>query len=230
MAVSSCYAMRAFPSFECRSDPDFSGHEIPTSGPRFTGKLKSGPTHLSFGLSSMILRFPPNFVRQLSNKARRNCSNIGVAQVVAASWSNNQPPKSAAAVATDSAAAVEAAIGSGYCKNDEENIIYSNNNKNDNSSVVVVQPEEVNPLSFLSSDGSLAIHAGTLRLLISAFALSIYFLDPQLPFILYCIYLLYIFIPISFRHSLLIMFTYTYVITLCLLIALRCLEYLFIID
>ncbi|KAL2634432.1 hypothetical protein R1flu_005911 [Riccia fluitans] len=32
-----------------------------------------------------ILRFPPNFVRQLSIKARRNCGNIGVAQVVAAS-------------------------------------------------------------------------------------------------------------------------------------------------
>lgn len=161
---SSCFAMRAFSSFECRSDPDFGGQEIPSSGPRFAGKLKSGPTHLSFGLSSMILRFPPDFVRQLSNKARRNCSNIGVAQVVAASWSNNQPPQSAAAVATDSAA-VEAAIGSGYCKNNDENIIDSNNNNDNknNSSVVVVQPKEVNPLSFLSSDGSLAIHAGTFR-------------------------------------------------------------------
>ncbi|CAA2974846.1 cystathionine gamma-synthase 1, chloroplastic [Olea europaea subsp. europaea] len=29
-------------------------------------------------------------VRQLSNKARRNCSNIGVAQVAVASWQNNQ--------------------------------------------------------------------------------------------------------------------------------------------
>lgn len=157
--MSSCYAMRAF---ECRSDPDFPGQEIPTSGARFAGKLKSGPTHLSFGLSSMILRFPPDFVRQLSNKARRNCSNIGVAQVVAASWSNNQPPQSqsasAAAVATDSAS-VEAAFGSAYCKNND-NIIDSNNNDNNDSSVVVVQPDEVNPLSFLSSDGSLAIHAG----------------------------------------------------------------------
>lgn len=35
--------------------------------------------------SPPISRFPPNFVRQLSIKARRNCSNIGVAQVVAAS-------------------------------------------------------------------------------------------------------------------------------------------------
>uniref|UniRef100_A0A804L6P5 Uncharacterized protein n=1 Tax=Musa acuminata subsp. malaccensis TaxID=214687 RepID=A0A804L6P5_MUSAM len=45
------------------------------------------------GLSSaLILRFPPpNFVRQLSTKARRNCCNIGVAQIVAASWSNSSP-------------------------------------------------------------------------------------------------------------------------------------------
>lgn len=143
--------MSAFPSFECRS-PDFPGQETPSSGPRFAGKLKSAPTHVAFGLSSMILRFPPDFVRQLSNKARRNCSNIGVAQVVAASWSNNQPPQSVA---------TEAAITTAYCKNDNDNnnIIDSNNNNKMNSSVVV-QPE-VNPLSFLSSDGSLAIHAGT---------------------------------------------------------------------
>jgi cystathionine gamma-synthase len=38
--------------------------------------------------SATILRFPPNFVRQLSTKARRNCSNIGVAQIVAAAWSD----------------------------------------------------------------------------------------------------------------------------------------------
>ncbi|XP_047332722.1 cystathionine gamma-synthase 1, chloroplastic-like [Impatiens glandulifera] len=40
--------------------------------------------HLS---SSGVL--PTLFVRQLSIKARRNCSNIGVAQVVAASWSSS---------------------------------------------------------------------------------------------------------------------------------------------
>lgn len=42
------------------------------------------------GLSWLIFKFPPNFVCQLSTKARRNCSNIGVAQIVAASWSENQ--------------------------------------------------------------------------------------------------------------------------------------------
>ncbi|VAI05503.1 unnamed protein product [Triticum turgidum subsp. durum] len=40
--------------------------------------------------SATILRFPPNFVRQLSTKARRNCSNIGVAQIVAAAWSDRR--------------------------------------------------------------------------------------------------------------------------------------------
>uniref|UniRef100_A0A0E0NVQ4 plant cystathionine gamma-synthase n=1 Tax=Oryza rufipogon TaxID=4529 RepID=A0A0E0NVQ4_ORYRU len=44
--------------------------------------------------SATILRFPPNFVRQLSTKARRNCSNIGVAQIVAAAWSDPARPAS----------------------------------------------------------------------------------------------------------------------------------------
>ncbi|OIT30572.1 cystathionine gamma-synthase 1, chloroplastic [Nicotiana attenuata] len=83
MAVSSC--ARAFPSFECRSDAEFSGgiprHDIPNSGK--ASILSHGSS--IHGLSSLIYRFPPNFVRQLSIKARRNCSNIGVAQVVAAS-------------------------------------------------------------------------------------------------------------------------------------------------
>ncbi|KAG0466765.1 hypothetical protein HPP92_018345 [Vanilla planifolia] len=42
--------------------------------------------------SALILRFPPNFVRQLSTKARRNCSNIGMAQIVAASWADMKSP------------------------------------------------------------------------------------------------------------------------------------------
>ncbi|XP_078429593.1 pyridoxal phosphate (PLP)-dependent transferases superfamily protein [Wolffia australiana] len=40
---------------------------------------------------TFLLRFPPNFVRQLSTKARRNCSNIGLAHVAAASWTNDHP-------------------------------------------------------------------------------------------------------------------------------------------
>ncbi|KAK6155074.1 hypothetical protein DH2020_009322 [Rehmannia glutinosa] len=109
MAVSSF--ARAFPSFECRSDPDFSRPEIPSAG--CAGKSKPailGGGAATHGLSSLIMRFPPNFVRQLSNKARRNCSNIGVAQVVAASWSNNQGASgfTPAAKAVDAAAAAAA--------------------------------------------------------------------------------------------------------------------------
>jgi cystathionine gamma-synthase len=46
-----------------------------------------------------ITRFPPNFVRQSSIKARRNCSNIGVAQVVAASATDRNTPVAVAAAA-----------------------------------------------------------------------------------------------------------------------------------
>ncbi|KAG5535130.1 hypothetical protein RHGRI_023044 [Rhododendron griersonianum] len=110
MAVSSTFA-RVFPSpFECRSDPDFSGAPRPenaSSGRKIgAGGVRSyGGGGLS---SSLILRFPPNFVRQLSTKARRNCSNIGVAQVVAASWSNN--PAAAAAAAAKAVDATSAAL------------------------------------------------------------------------------------------------------------------------
>jgi cystathionine gamma-synthase len=119
MAVSKC--TRVFPSFECRSESDFSGApKVGGDGKqrrnRFSGGFKSARGTASFqgGLSSLIFRFPPNFVRQLSTKARRNCSNIGVAQIVAASWSNNPasapaggrgarppPPPPAATAATE---------------------------------------------------------------------------------------------------------------------------------
>ncbi|KAL2345503.1 hypothetical protein Fmac_006788 [Flemingia macrophylla] len=76
-------------TFECRSDPDFSP---PPSfdNLRHRNFHSSGGTGVAFhDVSSLILRFPPNFQRQLSTKACRNCSNIGVAQIVAALWSNN---------------------------------------------------------------------------------------------------------------------------------------------
>uniref|UniRef100_A0A2C9VZ51 Uncharacterized protein n=2 Tax=Manihot esculenta TaxID=3983 RepID=A0A2C9VZ51_MANES len=59
---------------------------------------------LGGGMSSLILKFPPNFVRQLSTKSRRNCSNIDVAQVVAASWSDNSATGIPSAAAAGSAA------------------------------------------------------------------------------------------------------------------------------
>ncbi|KAL0343862.1 UNVERIFIED_CONTAM: Cystathionine gamma-synthase 1, chloroplastic [Sesamum angustifolium] len=118
-------------------DADFFPSEIPSLG---LGDSKSatfrGYTGVH-GLSSLIFRFPPNFVRQLSVKARRNCSNIGVAQVVAASWSNNQGDSAF----TPAAKAVDAAA----------------------AALAPVELEGLPPFkyaSFLNSDGSVAIHAG----------------------------------------------------------------------
>lgn len=112
-------------------------------------------------MSSLILKFPPNFVRQLSTKARRNCSNIGVAQIVAASWSNNSAagvPSAAAEAAA--ASAIPAAEPAETLAGNEVAGIDSSDNKN----VSVVQLEDLSSdleyKSFLSSDGSIAVHAG----------------------------------------------------------------------
>ncbi|KAK9054203.1 hypothetical protein SSX86_025281 [Deinandra increscens subsp. villosa] len=160
MALSSC-ASRVSLSFECRSDSGLSGAIPRPDDPRFSRKIGAGSGKVPFGMSSLILRFPPNFVRQLSNKARRNCSNIGVAQIVAASWSNNQPPSAAAAAAkaVDAAAAVSAPIAVG------EDVVVDSNSKdlgscNDSSFVQFEAMENVHKPSFLNGDGSVAIHAG----------------------------------------------------------------------
>ncbi|KAK8592872.1 hypothetical protein V6N13_043502 [Hibiscus sabdariffa] len=160
MAVSSSsssFLPRVFvahSSFECRSDPDFYGS--PTGDkPRLLSNRRVTPSLFCTGgggLSSLILRFPPNFVRQLSVKARRNCSNIGLAQVVAASWSNGSSsgyPSSATAAASQAAAASrpvsdDVAVVEGCI---------------DNGSVQIGDPYE-SKTSFLSSDGSISVHAG----------------------------------------------------------------------
>lgn len=123
-------------------------------------------------MSSLILKFPPNFVRQLSTKARRNCSNIGVAQIVAASWSNNSAagaPSAAAAAAAAAASAIPAAEPAKNLAGNEVAGIDSSDNKN----VSVVQLEDLSSdleyKSFLSSDGSIAVHAGKHLNLISLF-------------------------------------------------------------
>uniref|UniRef100_A0A6V7QT31 plant cystathionine gamma-synthase n=1 Tax=Ananas comosus var. bracteatus TaxID=296719 RepID=A0A6V7QT31_ANACO len=96
---------------------------------------------------------PPNFVRQLSTKARRNCSNIGVAQIVAASWSDT-PPSSAAASASASPIA-ETEVGGDGAAALADNPVQS-----------PLAAAEADPkaaalaAAFLSSDGSLAVHAG----------------------------------------------------------------------
>ncbi|KAH7684027.1 Cystathionine gamma-synthase protein [Dioscorea alata] len=113
--------------------------------------------HLGFS-SAVILRFPPNFVRQLSAKARRNCSNIGVAQIVAASWSNNtnpvSPPSAAAAIdgplaavplVADADSAAAAVVFDGIASPPQ----------------TADGPKAAASASAIfSSDGSLAIHAG----------------------------------------------------------------------
>nr|AGA60137.1 cystathionine gamma-synthase [Lens culinaris] len=154
MAVSSLH--RVF-TFECRSDPDFAS--LPS-----TENLRSTPRHFPaaglsaafYGVSSPILRFPPNFQRQLSTKARRNCSNIGVAQIVAASWSNEGAgspaaganPVPAVASAVDAATApLPVDLGA-----DDESVVDAGKNG-------AVQTNRSSYSSFLKTDASKTIHA-----------------------------------------------------------------------
>ncbi|XP_028782900.1 cystathionine gamma-synthase 1, chloroplastic [Neltuma alba] len=165
MAVSSC--ARVFSSFECRSDPDFSAaprFEKLGQG-RFTARLNAAAagTAAFHGLSSLILRFPPNFQRQLSTKARRNCSNIGVAQIVAASWSNNSaahgaPASSAASSAVDAAPATAPLSVAPVELAGDEDVVVSEG-CDGNGAVQFQGSVDTSYSSFLKSDGSMAIHA-----------------------------------------------------------------------
>ncbi|XP_061947609.1 cystathionine gamma-synthase 1, chloroplastic [Populus nigra] len=165
MAVSSCPCPKLFvaSSFECRSDSSSSADQ-PSQGRSNSARHGTTPFLSGAGMSSLILKFPPNFVRQLSTKARRNCSNIGVAQIVAASWSNNSaagaPSAAAAAAAAAAASAISAADPAETLAGNEVAGIDSSDNKN----VSVVQLEDLSSdleyKSFLSSDGSIAVHAG----------------------------------------------------------------------
>ncbi|KAL9271627.1 Cystathionine gamma-synthase 1, chloroplastic-like protein [Drosera capensis] len=159
MAVNSL--SRVLPPLEPSSNP--SHH---SSIPRIPSPTRRVTTHrfLSGGsISSLILRFPPNFVRQLSTKARRNCSNIGVAQIVAASWSDDDEGtcKGRGSRMGGAAAAVggvvepvseigdDAAAGGGV--------------EGGNGAVKVgnkEEEEEEEGLGFLKGDGSIAIHGG----------------------------------------------------------------------
>ncbi|XP_021721423.1 cystathionine gamma-synthase 1, chloroplastic-like [Chenopodium quinoa] len=165
MAVSSSCCARVFPPFECRSEPEFSATlkpDIPSSNAGKYRRTFAGIGGSSFsgtsGLSSMILRFPPNFVRQLSTKARRNCSNIGVAQIVAASWSNKEGDFSGvpAATAVDAAAIAAVEIVNDSSEVDDAVDVLGDCKTNSDGDGGV----EFSSYDFLSSDGSLAIHAG----------------------------------------------------------------------
>ena len=161
MAVSSSH-MRF--TFECRSDPDFS--PPPSFDNLRRRNFRSVGSGASFhGVSSLILRFPPNFQRQLSTKARRNCSNIGVAQIVAASWSNNSTNNpSAGAPAPPAVSAADAAtVPLPVNISADEDIVVSTNDAvasaADNNGVVQLNRSSYS--SFLKSDASKTIHAGT---------------------------------------------------------------------
>lgn len=153
MAVSSFQCPTIFSSssisgFQCRSDPDLVGSPVGGSSRRrvhASAGISSSFTG-DAGLSSRILRFPPNFVRQLSIKARRNCSNIGVAQIVAAKWSNN--PSAAAPVAAAPPVVLKSV--------DEEVVVAEEGIREKIGSVQLTDSKH----SFLSSDGSLTVHAG----------------------------------------------------------------------
>jgi cystathionine gamma-synthase len=160
MAVSGCAT--AFPSFHCRSDPDFSRPEIPSAG--CGGKTKSNAVRgavAAHGLSSLIFKFPPNFVRQLNTKARRNCGNIGVAQVVAASWSNNRPASDSTPTAKPVDAPATAAIAPVESETGTEEVVGAAEDSFSNGETVKLEDSHfAKYASFLRSDGSVAIHAG----------------------------------------------------------------------
>ncbi|KAL0554985.1 hypothetical protein IC582_008916 [Cucumis melo] len=172
MAVSS-HARLLSPTFDSRSsDPLLavaSAHRRNTYG-RFAHEPKSVKgTVASHGLSSFpIFKFPPNFVRQLSNKARRNCSNIGVAQVVAASWSNNSSPSSSAAAAAASAVNTVDAAAAAAVPTASDAVALEGCVGNNESLKVEEKGLVDSRTSVFDSDGSVAIHAGrTISLRIS---------------------------------------------------------------
>ncbi|XP_023531479.1 cystathionine gamma-synthase 1, chloroplastic-like [Cucurbita pepo subsp. pepo] len=159
MAVSSRAALIGSASFEGRCDPN-SGVAAclrTHSYARFAQPKSVKGTLASHALSSSrIFKFPPNFLRQLSNKARRNCSNIGVAQVVAASWSNNSPPSPSAAAAAAATSVDAAAAASVPAASDAvalEGCV-------GNESLKVEEDLGDSRTSVFNSDGSVAIHAG----------------------------------------------------------------------
>jgi cystathionine gamma-synthase len=103
MAAALCIgqaAGAAMPSAGYEYRPDAAGGAA--SGKCGCGGGEKVPVNVAskgFFWPPCITRFPPNFVRQSSIKARRNCSNIGVAQVVAASATDRNTPVAVAAAA-----------------------------------------------------------------------------------------------------------------------------------
>lgn len=109
------------PQPDCRSEPSSANSPASEGSSKLHGRASLPVSSAFSGASALILRFPPNFKRQLSIKARRNCSNIGVAQVVAASATNSpafvpdsvaaSSPVLAGGLPASAAAAVELVAG-----------------------------------------------------------------------------------------------------------------------
>lgn len=86
-------AAAAMPAAGYEYRADASGAPAGKSNSSASGSGAQAPLNSAKGFFSppCITRLPPNFVRQSIIKARRNCSNIGVAQVVAASATDRPP-------------------------------------------------------------------------------------------------------------------------------------------
>lgn len=124
MTSSTCSRVPPPPqlTFNHRSDVKYSGDRC-NSGHFTSVKTRIyNPTAGSFKgtLSSLIYKFPPNYARQLCTKSRRNCSNIGVSQVVDATWSTNASEYVApvAGDAVDLSPAVGDADVAEFCRSD----------------------------------------------------------------------------------------------------------------
>ena len=138
LTASTCHSSRAGLCLavdqhnECRSDPymaryrSHSDHKHSvqaikkplSSSSSSSSSSKSFTSSKSFSCSAFppsILRFPPNFARQLSIKARRNCSNIGLAQVVAASATNHSPPPASTGVPDNGAGPITTLTADPVC-------------------------------------------------------------------------------------------------------------------
>ncbi|CAN6483565.1 unnamed protein product [Victoria cruziana] len=95
-AATSSFSSSAAASFKCRSFPEvLSNSSSFKRSQRKWISWSSLSSHLLTAagmLSSLIFKFPPNFVRQLSAKSRCNCNNIGITQVMASARSDNGGP------------------------------------------------------------------------------------------------------------------------------------------
>uniref|UniRef100_A0A0C9RYM6 plant cystathionine gamma-synthase n=1 Tax=Wollemia nobilis TaxID=56998 RepID=A0A0C9RYM6_9CONI len=129
-------------TFECRATPSSGSAKLDQSELKGTARVRArgrgGFAFTHWAGAPLIFRFPPNFERQLSIKARRNCSNIGVAQVVAASATNIPLASAPASV-------------------DPIGVTCSNNN---NNTTCVQDDGAMLQADLLNSAGTLAVHSG----------------------------------------------------------------------